>query len=172
MRIPIAKILTTHGIKGELKVSPFTFNSEVLCNIKRFYLSKEDLEFLEVESCRKGPGFEIVLIKFKEISFEEAESLKNRILYVDTQELPSLEKDEFYYYQLIGLEVRDKKSRLWGKIVEIMPMGEYDLILVKKQKESFYIPLIKEYVEEIDLKKGFVLVKDIEALFEVQTSKK
>jgi len=166
--IPIAKILTTHGIKGEVKVSPLTFNSELLFRIKKFYLSKDKTDLLEVESVRKGPGFEIVLIKFKNIDFEKAKTLTNQILYVDLQDLPSLEEDEFYYHQILNFEVKDKKGNYWGKVKEIMPMGEYNLILVKKDKEEFYIPLVEEYVEEIDFQAGIILVKDIKDLVESQ----
>ncbi len=168
MLIPIAKILTTHGIKGEVKVSPLTFNSELLFQIKNFYLSKDKTDLLEVESARKGPGFEIILIKFKNIDFEKAKTLIKQTLYVDLQDLPPLEEDEFYYHQILNFEVKDKKGNYWGKVKEIMPMGEYDLILVKKDKEKFYIPLVEEYVEEIDFQAGIILVKDIKDLVKSQ----
>ncbi|WP_038057002.1 ribosome maturation factor RimM [Thermodesulfobacterium hydrogeniphilum] len=168
MLIPIAKILTTHGIKGEVKVSPLTFNFELLFRIKKFYLSKNKTDLLEVRSVRKGPGFEIILIKFKNVDFEKAKTLINQTLYVDLQDLPSLEEDEFYYHQILNFEVKDKKGNYWGKVKEIMPIGEYDLILVKKDKEEFYIPLVEEYVEEIDFQAGIILVKDIKDLVESQ----
>jgi len=167
--IPVAKILSTHGIKGELKVSPLLSYSEILLQIKRFYLTKNKENFLEVENIRKGPGYNVYLVKFKDIDFEEAQSLTNQILYIDFEDLPDLEEDEFYYYQIIGFKVKDKNNKLWGKIKEIMPMGEYDLILVKTESgEEFYIPLVEEYVEELDLYSKTILVKDIKALVESQ----
>ena len=169
MLIPVAKILSTHGIKGELKVSPLLSYSEILLQIKRFYLTKNKENFLEVENIRKGPGYNVYLVKFKNIDFEEAQSLTNQILYIDFEDLPDLEEDEFYYYQIIDFKVKDKNNKLWGKIKEIMPMGEYDLILVKTESgEEFYIPLVEEYVEELDLYSKTILVKDIKALVESQ----
>ncbi|MCD6549070.1 MAG: 16S rRNA processing protein RimM, partial [Thermodesulfobacterium sp.] len=160
MLIPVAKILSTHGIKGELKVSPLLSYSEILLQIKRFYLTKNKENFLEVENIRKGPGYNVYLVKFKDIDFEEAQSLTNQILYIDFEDLPDLEENEFYYYQIIGFKVKDKNNKLWGKIKEIMPMGEYDLILVKTESgEEFYIPLVEEYVEELDLYSKTILVK-------------
>jgi len=167
--IPVAKILSTHGIKGELKVSPLLSYSEILLQIKRFYLTKNKENFLEVENIRKGPGYNVYLVKFKDIDFEEAQSLTNQILYIDFEDLPDLEEDEFYYYQIIDFKVKDKNNKLWGKIKEIMPMGEYDLILVKTESgEEFYIPLVEEYVEELDLYSKTILVKNIKALVESQ----
>jgi 16S rRNA processing protein RimM len=166
--VPIAKILTTHGIKGELKVSPLIFSSDVLFQIKKFYLSKDKTQVLEVENIRKGPGFNILLIKFKNTEFEEAQALINQTLYAELEDLPELEEDEFYYYQILGFEVRDKNGKVWGKVKEIMPMGEYDLILVKGKKGEFYIPLVEEYIEEMDFTSGVIITKEIEALVESQ----
>jgi len=167
--IPVAKILTTHGIRGELKVSPLLSNSELLFQIKNFYPSKNKENPLEVENIRKGPGYNIYLVKFKDIGFEEAQALTNQILYIDLEDLPELGEDEFYYYQIIGFKVKDKENNLWGEIKEIMPMGEYDLILVKNQEgEEFYIPLVEEYVEEINFQEKTLLVKNIKELVESQ----
>ena len=168
MLVPIAKILTTHGIKGELKVSPLIFSSDALFQIKKFYLSKDKTQVLEVENIRKGPGFNILLIKFKNTEFEEAQALINQTLYAELEDLPELEEDEFYYYQILGFEVRDKNGKVWGKVKEIMPMGEYDLILVKGKKGEFYIPLVEEYIEEMDFTSGVIITKEIEALVETQ----
>ena len=168
MLVPIAKILTTHGIKGELKVSPLIFSSDALFQIKKFYLSKDKTQVLEVENIRKGPGFNILLIKFKNTEFEEAQALINQTLYAELEDLPELEEDEFYYYQILGFEVRDKNGKVWGKVKEIMPMGEYDLILVKGKKGEFYIPLVEEYIEEMDFTSGVIITKEIEALVESQ----
>ena len=49
-----------------------------------------------------------------------------------------------------------------------MPMGEYDLILVKGKKGEFYIPLVEEYIEEMDFTSGVIITKEIEALVESQ----
>jgi len=168
--VPVAKILSTHGIKGELKISPLILHSELLNSIKIFYLDKNKEESLEVVNIRKGPGYQIYLVKFKNISFEEAQYLVNRVLYVDLKDLPPLEEDEFYYYQIIGFKVKDKNGYNWGKVKEIMPMGEYELLLVKGEEDEFYLPLIEEYVEEINFKDKLILTKDIKALVESQRS--
>lgn len=168
MVVPIAKILSTHGLKGEVKVSPFIFNFEVFSQIKKFYLDKEKTQVLITQSIRYNPKKHLCIIKFEKISFEEAEELVGKVLYVEISELPSEKEDEFYYYQLIGAEVLDEKGKSWGKVKEIMPIGEYELLLVKHKDKDFYIPLISEYVEEINTKEKQILVKNIEDLFKVQ----
>ncbi len=168
MLVPAGKILTTHGLKGEVKVSPFLFDLEVFLQLPCFYLDKQGNLRVEVESIRCNPAKHICIVKFKGLSLEEAEQLKGKILYIDLSRLPSAEKEEFYYYQLLGAEVVDVEGTFWGKVIEIMPVGEYELLLVSHPEADFYIPLIEEYVSEVDTKEKKITVKDIKGLFEVQ----
>lgn len=169
MRVPFALVLGPHGLKGEVKVSPLGLNVELLYQVRCYYLSKDDPQSLEVEEIKKGPGFNVFIVKFKEFTYEKARSLTKKVLYIETDALPEPEEDEFYYYQIIGFKVRDERGRSWGKVKEIMPLGEYELILVEKEDgREFYIPLVEEYVKEIDFKLGEIVGSNLEALFESQ----
>lgn len=172
MLIPVAKVLGLHGLKGEIRISPLGFFQDFLFQIKVFYLKFPQEKALEVETFRKGPGYNIFLVKFKNLDYEEAKKLIHQELYLKTEDLPPLEGEEFYFYQIIGLEVKEKKEdqeKFWGKVVEVMPVGEYELLLIKKDKKNFYLPLVEEYVEEIDFEKRIIWVKDIKSLVEVQS---
>jgi len=166
--IAAAKVLSTHGLKGELKLSPFLFDLEVFSEISCFYLDKAGTLPLEVESIRCNPAKHICIVKFKNLSFEKAKELKGKILYMDLSQLPSAEEEEFYYYQLLGAEVLDTEGKSWGKVIEIMPAGENELLLVSHPEKKFYIPLIEEYVLELNTKEKKLVVQNIEGLFEVQ----
>ncbi len=169
MLIPIAKILNTHGLKGEVKVSPLTSYSDIIFKIKNYYFSKNKENSLKVESVKKGPGSNIFLVKFKDVEFEDAKNLKNQILFVDIQELPPLEEDEFYYYEILNLKIIDKNNKFWGEVKEILPVSEYELLLVKSEEYGeFYIPLVEEYIEEIDFPSKTIVVKKIRELIESQ----
>lgn len=168
MKVPAGKLQGTHGLKGELKFSPYFFSPELFQSIKKFYLSPEKEETLLVESFRSGPGFNVFLIKFKGIAFEKAKDLVNKVLYIELEELPPAEEDEFYYYQLLGARVKDETGKLWGEVKGIVPLGEYELLLVEFQGKEFYIPLVEAYVRGLDLNEKEVLVKDVRDLFKVQ----
>ncbi len=171
MLVPIARILGPHGLKGEVKTLPFLLNVDVFLNINIFYLDKNKKDFLEVETIRRGPGNEIYLIKFKGVDYEFARLLKNRVLYAEIENLPPPEEDEFYYFQIYDFQIKDRKGKFWGKVKEVIPMGEYELLLIKGQKE-FYLPLVEEFVEEMNFKEKVIKVKEIEDLVKVQTTEK
>lgn len=169
MLVTAGKLVATHGLKGELKFAPYLFSTEIFYKIKKFYLSKDKKSFLEIENIRQGPGIGILLVKFKDISFDQAESLVNSIIYIDLEDLPSLSEEEYYFYELIGSKVIDSSGKVWGSVKGIMPVGEYDLLLVEdSSKKEFYIPLVEDFVEEINTKEKVILVKDISDLVEAQ----
>lgn len=169
--IPLFKILSTHGLKGDLKVALLSLNQDLLPHIQKLYLKdKKEIAVVEVKSIQKGPGFNIFLLSLKEVDFEKAKGLLNKILYLKPSDLPELKEEEFYYYQLEGLKIVDKTGKLWGEVSSVMPVGEYDLLLIKTPAgKEFYLPLVDEYVEEVNIKEKIILVKEIEALVESQS---
>jgi 16S rRNA processing protein RimM len=165
--LPILKVVSTHGLKGEVKVLPLTTNDELILKAKRFYLQAFPQDPLEVESIRPGPGERVFLLKFKNVDFESVQGLIKSTLYLPIEELPTSSEDEVYIYELEGLKVEDSEGRAWGVVSEVMPLGEYNLLRVESEEFDFYIPLVSEYVEEIDLENRKIVVKDVSALAEL-----
>lgn len=169
MKVPVAKILSTHGLKGEVKVSPLVSSFELLFQTKKFYLSPNSSEELVVESVKKGPGFNVLIFKFKDVDYETAKSLVNQKLYLSLEELPEPLEDEFYYHQIEGFCIKDPFGKIWGKVKEVMPMGEYDLLLIKTPEGfEFYVPMVEEYVVEMDFSSRTIIVQNLEGLVEIQ----
>ncbi len=168
--IPLFKVLSTHGLKGDLKVALLSLDQDLIPHLQRLYLNEEGAGPLIIRSIQKGPGFNTFLLSFQEIDLERAKGLVNKTLYLNLSDLPEPEEGEFYYYQLEGLKVVDRTGKVWGEVSGVMPVGEYELLLVKAPEgQEFYLPLVDEYVEEVRLREKMVLVKEIEALVESQT---
>lgn len=168
--LPLFKILSTHGLQGNLKVALLTTNEDLLKELKTVILLDPEKRSFKIKTLQKGPGLQVYILALEGLGYEEAQKLINKYLYMEREELPSLSEEEIYYYQLEGLEVVDKSGKLWGVVSEVMPLGEYDLLLVKSPEGGeFYLPLVSHYVEEIDLEKHQIIVKDIKALVGVQS---
>ncbi|MFN3504633.1 MAG: ribosome maturation factor RimM [Caldimicrobium sp.] len=168
--IPLFKILSTHGLKGDLKVALLTTNFELLSAVKELYLKDNWNNPLKIKELKKGPGYNIYLLSLENLPLELAHTLKNQFLYLDISHLPALEEEEFYFYQLEGSRVIDSKKREWGKVKAVIPMGDYLLLLVKGERQKdFYLPLVEDYVEKVNINEGIILVKDIEDLVASQS---
>lgn len=167
--IPLFKVISPHGLKGDLKVTLLTSNEDLLENLKELILLKPEYRLLVVRQVRKGPGHLVYLLSLDGVSYEEAKTLVGEFLYIRTSDLPEPEEGEFYYHQLEGLKVFDEKGQERGVIIGVIPMGDYELLQVKvKDGGEFYIPFVEDYIEEVDIEKGLIRVKSVDELFAVQ----
>lgn len=87
---------------------------------------------------------------------EQADALKGTRLYVPRAVLPELPDDEFYYSDLIGLEVVDAGGAPLGKVQAVHDHGAGDLLEIRRAggSDSFYLPFTREAVPTVDLGAG------------------
>ena len=126
---------------------------------KKVYLG-EGHEFSMIKSVRYSNNG--LLIQLEHIEYrEEAQKLKNMVVYILTSEIPNLPSGRFYQYQVIGLVVyRDDKTRL-GIVSDIITTGSNDVYVIKlddEKEKEILLPAITSVILEIDLKKGIMVV--------------
>lgn len=161
--IEVGKIVGTHGIKGELKVlSDSDFKSERFKKGNLLYL-KINNEYIEVKISSYRPHKNLDLITINNL-FDINEVLKyvNKDLYVKKDQLEKLNINEYYYTELIGLEVVSLENELIGVVKDIMrlPQGEV-LVVYNSSNKRILIPFVDEFIVEV---KNKIIVKVIEGL--------
>ena len=148
--ILVAKIGKPVGLKGWAKVNSFTRPEENLKGYKKFYLGKQK-KIIQQEFVKKSG--KTLILKFKDInSIEEIEMLKNTDLFINALDLPKLKKNEFYWKDLIGMEVISTKGDRFGKVIEMIEAGSRDVMRIKDKnnKKSILIPFeFGVFVEEV-----------------------
>lgn len=149
----VAKVLTTHGLKGEVKVSLITdFPEERFKTGVKLSLKDNPGKVLTVESGR--PFKQFWLVKFNEITdVDQAEGLKGRTLVISEQNQQELPAGVYYYRDILGCQVVDNKTNeIIGKIDDIESPGANDIWLVKEDNgKEFWLPYIKEIVKKVDV---------------------
>ena len=153
--IDIGQIVNTHGLKGEVKVNPWTDAPEVFEIVKTVYL--ENGASHKVKGVRYQKA--CVLLKLSDVdSVEDAEALKGKTIYTDRAVFSDLPKDTYLVADIIGLEIRDEFT-VYGKIADVITTGSNDVYSVLMDDGKFiYVPAIKSVVKEISIDDGFVLV--------------
>ena len=148
--IPIGQVVAAHGVRGEIKFRYYNALGAGTLRYPALVLEQDGKEFeLRPSLVRRHKGF--FLIKFKELdSLEEVSFLLGRELSVRENDLPLLKDDEWYDYQLIGLQVVDEQGKRVGKVTEVLHTKANDILAVTGEKE-FLLPLIDEYVTAVDL---------------------
>ena len=94
---------------------------------------------------------------------EAAEKLKGCPLLVLRDDLPTPDEDEFYVADLLGLTAYFEEVAI-GEISSSRPQGGIEVVTVTGEKETLEIPLVDDFVVELDIKGGSVIFKDIEDL--------
>ena len=156
--ICVAAIAGAFGVKGEVKLKPFTDLPES-CVSYGPLLSKTGEIILTPSSHRLVKG--AVAIKCPEVKTrEEAEGLKSTKLYVPRSNFPAPEEDEFYAADLIGLDVKSTDGKRIGTIIAVEDFGAGDLLEIKpKDGKSFYHPFTLAATPKVDIKAGRVVIK-------------
>ena len=152
------KVVTTHGVRGELKLLPYTDGPEFLLPFKTLY-TKDGAAF-QVRSGRVQNT--CLLLKLSGVdSIEDAAPLINRMLYFRRDD-PAIPEDTVFISDLIGLPVFSEGVEI-GKIREVLQTPGNDVYVVKGEKE-YLIPAVPAFVEKVVLSDGRVNVHLIEGM--------
>lgn len=149
--VPVGRVVSTHGIKGEVKFQYYNDEKEVFYEYTSFLVKDENNRWAAFEPTGKRFYKGFFYLKFKGFdSLEAALSLINKEFFVKEEQLPPLNNDEYYEYQLIGLKVINQDDIGVGTVAEVMHTGAQDLIVVRGEKEIL-IPMVEDYILSIDI---------------------
>lgn len=156
-KVLLAKIGAAHGIRGEVRVKPFG-DDPLSFTDYGVLTTKDGQRLFEVEKARVQKT--VVITKFKGIvDRNQAEELNGIELFIDRDQLPDPEEDEFYYSDLTGLKVLDRIGDKLGSVVAVQDFGAGDLLEIRPSRgKTFYVPFTREFVPEISLEAGVVHV--------------
>lgn len=161
----IGQIVNTFGIKGMVKVVPYTDDIQRFDKLKKVYLvSKKEKKEYEVEEVKYQKN--MVLIKFKGInSIEEAEELRNQYIQIPREDAINLEEGSYYIADLIGMKVITEEGENLGILEDIYNTGSNDIYVVKNELgKQLLLPAIQDVIKKIDLEEEKMIVHLIEGL--------
>ena len=163
--LEIGQIVNTFGIKGQVKVKPFTDDIKKFEKLKEIYIEKKnELKLFQIEKVNYSKN--MVILKLKGIETpEEAEKLRNSYIKIDRKNAKKLPEGTYYIADLIGLDVYTDENKLLGKLDYIYNAGSSDIYVVKdEQGKEILLPAITDVLKQVDLKNGKIIVHIIEGL--------
>lgn len=163
--LEIGQIVNTFGIKGMIKVKPFTDDIKRFDNLEKVYVEKNNTKVeYEIEEVKYHK--DMVLIKFKSVdTVEQAEKLRNSYLKVFRDSVEDLEEDRYYIVDLIGIDVYTDENILLGKLEDIFNTGSNDIYVVKNELgKQILLPAISDVIKQIDMENKKMIVHIIKGL--------
>lgn len=162
--LEVGKIVGTHGVRGEMRVNPWSDSPDFLTAFKSLYFD-EGAEEIKVK-CR--PHKNIVLMTAEGVTtVEDAEKLRGKVLYINRDDV-KLPEGRNFVQDLIGCKVldADDKSVEYGEIKDVFKTGANDVYTVKKDGKEYLVPVIDSVVVEKNVDEGFVLIRPMKGLFD------
>ncbi|SDI61256.1 16S rRNA processing protein RimM [Pseudomonas delhiensis] len=161
--IVLGKIVSVHGIRGEVKVYSFTDPLDNLLDYRRWTL-RRGTEVRQAELVSGRVQGNVLVAKLKGLDDREvARTYADFEILVPRSELPELDDGEFYWSQLEGLKVIDTNGQLFGILDHMLETGANDVMVVKPCAGSLddrerLLPYTEQCVQSVDLAAGEIRV--------------
>ncbi len=163
----VGGIITTHGIKGEVKIYPTTDDIKRFKKLKEVFMEdhKHHWYLLHVESCKFFK--EQVILKFKEFAdINEAEKYKKCELYVDREHAVPLEEGEYYIADLIGCHVESDDDAFHGMVTDVLKTGANDVYVIEEDEthRELLLPVIPDCVLDVSIEQQLIKIHILDGL--------
>jgi 16S rRNA processing protein RimM len=158
-QIILGRISGLHGVAGWLKIYSYSRPRENIFSYNPLLIQLPTGKCLPqgVTSWKvQGKG---LIAQFEDVNDRDAAlAFVGLNIAVLRDELPPLKENEYYWCDLIGLEVVNQTDHLLGRVIEIKETGANDVLVVKGEVQ-YLVPLLKgSVIKEVDQEKGRMLV--------------
>lgn len=168
--LELGKIVSVQGIKGEVRVEPWSDTPDFLLQFKTIYMQSTIMDGektpIKVEKSRVQKN--VVILKLEGFnSIEEANTLRGRIIYMDKSSV-KLPKGSYFIQDLIGMRVIDAADHSieYGILTEVSPTGANDVYHIKNGNRVTLIPAIPQVIEKTDVENKIMEITPLKGLFD------
>ncbi|MDO8723156.1 MAG: ribosome maturation factor RimM [Syntrophales bacterium] len=158
--LEIGKIVKPHGLKGNVKVLSYLVSGDLLESLDRLSIRQRNGETVSYglkSFTVKGRCFYLEIEGVETI--EQADVLIGCPVLIPADKLKALPEGEYYWQELIGLEVITEEGCPVGKVERIFPAGDGDVYVCNGGEREIFLPAIEEVVRKIDPAKGVMVVR-------------
>ncbi len=166
--VVVGKVAKPHGVKGEVKIYPYSQNPRDFKAYKSLILVNEEDEktSYNIEQCRSQPPFAV--LRLEGINDREgSESLKGSEVWVEKKTLPKPPNGAYFRHDLEGLEVAKKNGQQVGILTTFMPSTAHPIMVVKDDQHEYLIPVVDEFIVSLDITAGTLVIDPPEGLLEI-----
>ena len=159
--ICIGIITSVNGVKGYVKIKNYTESHDDLANFDNIFDDEGRIYKISLISQKK----DCVVAAIEGVnSRNEAETLRNRKLYIKRSSLPEVAEEEYYHADLVGLEAKYGDGSVFGTVIGVMNFGAGDILELHdaSMNKSVYYPFSKQFVPEINISEKYIIITQLE----------
>lgn len=159
----VGRINTTWGLRGHVKVTPFSSNPDRFAVGAVLYVRGEARRVTDLNTSQGYP-----IVRFEGYpDATAAEVLRGTLIEIDETDLPPLEEGEYYLHDLRGLTVVTTGGEQIGTLVDVLTTGANDVYVVRREgKPDTLLPAIREVVIGVDLAARTMTIEPMQGLLD------
>ena len=158
----IGRVAAPRGVRGELRVDIETDSPERFYGLRQIFLGEQLVPF-EVRRARLHEDQAFLQLKGID-DRNAADQWRGAMIYVPLADAIPLEENEYFYYQIEGLQVVTVEGEVLGKVTEIIVTGANDVYVVRGEQGEILLPAIEQVIVEVNLEEGIMRVNLLEGL--------
>ncbi|MBQ6019129.1 MAG: 16S rRNA processing protein RimM [Clostridia bacterium] len=163
--LSVGQIVGTHGVRGEMRVQPWSDSPAFLKQFKTLYYDPRGERSVKVVSARVHGN--VVLVTLEGVdTMEKAQAMRNTVLYMRRADA-RLPEGFYFVDELCGCSVFDADTGApYGVITAVTPTGANDVWHVEKDGREYLFPAVAAFLGEVDVAAGRVTVRPIKGIFD------
>jgi 16S rRNA processing protein RimM len=159
----VGHVTGAYGITGGIRISPYSPDADALLKAKIWWLDKPALRSVQVRTARIHSG-DVVATLADVKDRDAAEALKGATISIPRSEFPALPEDEYYWADLIGMDVVNLQGEALGKVTDMMHNGAQSILritpvpghapsagLATKEAQERLVPFVDQFVRQVDM---------------------
>lgn len=161
--VEVGRIADAWGVKGWFKVLSHSATSEALFSSKQWFLLPTERGLKTFEGTArlaikeaKEHSDTVVATAHGVLDRTAAEALRGARIFVSRSSFPAAKTDEYYWVDLIGLDVINREDEAMGTVKELLSTGPQTVLVLEYQQDGKaverMIPFVSQYVDDVDLK--------------------
>ncbi len=155
--ISVGHIIGAHGVRGQIKVFSHTSPRENIVTYSPWVVQQgEARQSFKVKGRRQGKN--VIASLEGVMDRNQAMALTGATIWISQKQLPKLKQGEYYWSQLLGLQVISAQGFDFGSVDQMMETGANDVMVVQGERERLIPFVIDEVIKSVDLEKGQIIV--------------
>lgn len=153
----MGRVAAPYSVRGWVKVQPYTEYLDTLLDHPLWHLGR-DGDWQEYRLLEGRPHNQYLVAQLEGVADRDAAGrLRGLDIAVPRSDLPAPEEDEYFWDDLIGLEVVNAEGVLLGRVAGLLETGAHEVLRVTGEQERL-IPFTDPIVQQVDLPAGRIVV--------------
>jgi len=163
--IEIGRIVRSHGLEGRVKVLSYLETPEVLHDLSELFVGRRISEARPLPFAAVQVGKDSFILKLEGIADRDAaEGLRGFSVWIPPEKMRKLPDGEYYWRDIIGLQVVTEENEILGRIEAVFPTGSNDVYVCRDGGREILLPAIGDVIRSVDREQGVMVVRLMKGL--------